>query len=285
MDKISGATIIRNNYAGAFCLYESMASIMPFVDDMVVLDLDSDDGTLQTLQQIADANPKVRVISTHYSCIDARAFADAANDGIAAWKYDQGIFWQADEVWHEYLLTMLEEELDAGHYDLTFWRYQLRDNWQRMGWPPHIVHRVGMKDNFTFIGDGMNSDRYGEPPLVSHYDDKDMLLRWGEEFQADYTKVPTHEMVMDVSHGGFFDNMFARRSLHAPMWHESVVVDGESYQQWYDREVNNPGWLAETTPFDIPGIMKWHVGRKQYEVREELLEALMADDTRRILGL
>lgn len=285
MSKISGAAFVSNNYVGAFCLYESMASIMPFVDDMVILDMGSYDDTPQVLQRIADANPKVRVINTHYSRVDAGALADAANDCVAAWKYDQGIFWQADEVWHENLLTMMEKELDAGHYDLTFWRYQLRNNWQRMKWPPHIVHRVGTKGNFTFVNDGMNTDRCGEPLLVSHYD-RNMASQWGKMYKSDYTKLPTHEMVMDVSaSGGFLDNIGTKSALHAPMWHESPVVDGEPYQQWYDREVNNPMWSAETTPFDIPEIMRWHVGRKKYEVREELLEALMADDTRRLLGL
>lgn len=159
MSKISGSAFVSNNYVGAFCLYESMASLMHLVDDMVILDMGSYDDTPQILQQIADANPKVRVINTQYSRVDAGALADAANDCVAAWKYDRGIFWQADEVWHEDSLAIVEEELNAGHYDLAFWRYQLRDNWQRMSWPPHIVHRIGRKGNFTFIGDGMNTDR------------------------------------------------------------------------------------------------------------------------------
>jgi len=132
VNKISGSTFISNNYVGAFCLYESMASMMHLVDDMVILDMGSYDDTPLVLQQIADANSKVRIINTQYSRVDAGALADAANDCVTAWKYDQGIFWQADEIWHENLLTMLEEELDAGHYDLSFWRYQLKNKWQRI---------------------------------------------------------------------------------------------------------------------------------------------------------
>lgn len=284
-EPISAATFIRNNYVGAFCLWESMASFLPFVDDMAILDLGSNDGTRQTLGQIAAANPKVRVIDTHYSCQDAKAFADIANDCVAAWKHDHGIFWQADEIWHENLLAMMEEALDAGRYDLTFWRFQLKCNWQRMKWPPHVIHRVGTKGRFNFVKDGMNTDRYMEPPMLSNYD-KGWFIRWGEEFKADYTKLPTHEMVMDVSaSGGFFDNIKMKRTLHAPMWHEPVLVDGEPYARWYGREVGNPDWSATSTPYDIPEIMRWHVGRRKYELREELLDALMADDTRRMLGL
>jgi len=151
-------------------------------------------------------------------------------------------------------------------------------------WYPHLVHRVGIKGNCIFVDDGMNTDRYGQPSVVSCYD-KDLEFLWERNFENDPTKLPTHEMIMDVSKGGFFDNIGTKSALLAPMWRESPMVDGEPYDIWYDREVNNPEWSAEATPFDIPKIMKWHVGKRRYEVREELLEALMADDTRELLGL
>jgi hypothetical protein len=282
---ISAATFIRNCYQGAFCLFESMASFLPFVDDMTVIDLGSTDGTLQTLQEIAAANPKVRVVQSRFSRIDAGAFADIANDCVAAWEHDSGIFWQADEIWHQDLLRLMHAKLEEGQRDMIFWRYQLRENFQVMKWPPHPVHRVGTKGRFHFVQDGMNSDRSFEPPICSTYG-MEHFIRWGDDYRGRYPKLPTKEMVLDVSAiGGFIQNIIGKRKLHAPMWHEQPNVEGEPVGQWFTREKNNPNWTKPQTPFDIPQIMRWHVGRTQYELRPELLEALKTNTTEGILGL
>lgn len=282
---ISAATFIRNTIDGAFCLFESMASFLPFVDDLTVLDCGSTDGTLQILQEISSANPRIKIVQTRFSRVDAGAFADIANDCIRAWKHDAGIFWQADEIWHEDLLLLMDQKLEEGQRDLIFWRYQLKENFQVMKWPPHPIHRIGTKGNFHFVNDGMNTDRYFEPPICSGYD-MGWFIRWGNEFKSDYTKMPTQEMVMDVSAiGGFFENIVAKRTLHAPYWHERPNVDGESVKTWISKERSNPNWGKKETPFNIPHIMRYHVGKSKYTLRPELLEALKTNTTRSMLGL
>jgi len=289
--KISSSTFIRNTFTGAFCLFESMASLLPFVDEMIILDTGSTDGTLEKLYEIAAANPRVKVICTNFSHIDAGAFADIANDCVAAWTYDQGIFWQADEIWHEDLLLRMEEEMDEGHFDLTFWRYQLKNNFQRMKWSPHPVHRVGTRSKankfagFNFVGDGMNTNRTWDAIMCSEYG-MGWFTRWGSEFDHDYVRLPTQEMILDVSAiGGFLDNIIGKRTLHAPMWHEEPNVDGTPVGEWYRQEKANPEWNVGKSPFNIPHIMEWHVSRPTYELRDELLDALKVNDTRRMLGL
>lgn len=285
MNNVSAATFIRNTFEGAFCLFESMASFLPLVDDMTVLDLGSTDGTKQALEEIAAANPKISVVSTAFSKVDAGAFADIANDCVQAWKHDHGIFWQADEICHENLVRMLRERLDNGQFDMVLWRYQLKENFQLMRWPPHPVHRIGTKGKFTFVGDGMNTDRYFEPPVCSEYN-MGWFTRWGEEFKGRYPELPTHEMVMDVSAaGGFLDNIIGKRTLHAPMWHERPNVDSTPVQQWVMRERCNPNWTKRDTAFNIPHIMRWHLGRTRYELRPELKDALKTGRVEGIVGL
>jgi len=285
MADISAATFIRDNIVGAFCLFESMASLLPLVDDMTILDVGSTDGTLEILDAISAANPKVRVKRTHFSKVDAGAFADIANECVASWDHEHGIFWQADEIWHEHLLKMTEQELAKGNFDMTFWRYQLKENFQLMKWPPHLVHRVGTKGNFTFVDDGMNTARHFEPQVCSTYN-AGWFIRWGDEFKSDYTILPTHEMILDVSAiGGFLDNIRKKRELHAPMWHENPNVEGSALEPWYRREVNNVNWVAPSIPFNIPRIMHYHVGRKTYTVRPGLIEALKSGNTREFTGL
>lgn len=282
---ISAATFIRNTIEGAFCLFESMASFLPFVEDMTILDCGSTDGTLQLLKEIAAANPKVRIIQTGFSRIDAGAFADIANDCIRAWKNDSGIFWQADEIWHQDLLKLLDQKLEEGQRDMIFWRYQLKENFQVMRWPPHPIHRVGTKGRFNFVNDGMNSDRYFEPPMCSNWD-MGWFIRWGAEYEGRYPELPTEEMVMDVSAvGGFFDNIVSKRTLHAPMWHEQPNVDGTPVNRWIMEQRGNPNWSKQATPFNIPQIMRYHLGRTRYQVRPELIEAIKNNTTERMLGL
>ena len=283
--KISAATFIRDTISGAFCLFESMASWLPLVDDMTIIDVGSTDGTLELLQDIAAANPRISVVKSQFSKIDAGAFADIANDCVAQWKHDSGIFWQADEIPHQDLLLRLNDHLHRGLWDHTFWRYQLQENWQVMKWPPHPVHRLGCRldGRFNFVGDGMNTDRYFDPSVCSEYDGG-WFIRWGDAYIGRYPELPTHDMIMDVSaSGGFLENIIRKRQLHAPMWHENPNVDGKPVDVWVQEQRNNPNWSKTESPFDIPHIMKWHVSRPTYDVREELVEALKTDNTWRLV--
>jgi hypothetical protein len=121
------------------------------------MDLGSDDGTLETLRVIAEANQKVKLVHGHWPEIDAAAFATLANQLVAECKHDNVLYYQADEIWHEDLLKLTREKLDQGKFDLTFWRIQFRENFQAIKWFPHPVHRVGRKGSFNFIDDGMRA--------------------------------------------------------------------------------------------------------------------------------
>lgn len=282
---ISASTFIRNTFEGAFCLFESMASFLPFVDDMTIIDLGSTDGTLKTLEDLARANSRIRVVKSGFSRIDASAFADIANDCVNSWKHEHGIFWQADEIWHEDLLKLMDEKLSLGMFDMIFWRYQLKENFQVMKWPPHPIHRVGTKGKFHFVDDGMNTNRTWDAKICSNWD-MGWFIRWGDDFKNDYTKLPTHEMVLDVSSvGGFLENIVRKRTLHAPMWHEKPNVEGEPVNRWYLKQKSNSAWDKGESPFNIPHIMKWHLSRPTYDLRAALLDALKNDDTKEIIGV
>ena len=281
---ISASTFIRDCFAGAFCVFESMASFLPFVEDMTVLDLGSTDGTLQALREIAEANPRIKVVESHFARVDAASFAIAANEAVAQWKHPQGLFWYADEIWHEDLLQLMDKDLSDGVRELSFWRYQLRDNFQVMSWPPHPIHRVGIREQFTFVDEGTNTNRTWDAKICSNWNGG-WFTRWGTDFGEDYTKLPTNEMVMDVGAiGGFIENIVQKRKMHAPFWHESPNVRGEPAGQWYIQERSKPIWTKGDTPYNIPHIMRYHVGKTQYNLRPELLEALKADETRSLLG-
>ncbi len=101
---ISGFTIIKNAIKNDFPVVESIRSVLPLVDEMIVLVGDSDDDTLALIQSIADEKIKV-----HQSVWDpllregGQVLAAETNKALAlvskasAWAF----YVQADEVLHE----------------------------------------------------------------------------------------------------------------------------------------------------------------------------------------
>lgn len=291
---ISACCFIRNNSVG-FCLYESLASLLPLCSEAIIMDLGSDDGTLEILRDISQGNPKVNVISMgSFPFTDANVFATLANDLIAMCHNDNVLYWQADEIWHEDLLKLMAQRFERGEFDLSFWRIQYANNFQYVKWFPQLVHRVGIrgsnmnvgKNNFEFDGDGMNTTRMWDAKICSTYGGE-YFPKWGSMGQ-DGIKPYVNEMITDVSLlGGFRDNIPERRRMHAPFWHEEPDIpyfDKVTKQQprmssseWMTAALVDSDWTKLESPYNLPAILKWHVGRTHYELRPELLQALKED--------
>lgn len=275
---LSGCVFIRNTFKGAFCLFESMYQILPFCDEMIVMDLGSDDGTLEVLNEIAARNPKIEIVHSKFYENDAAIFAKLANDLVKMASHPHVFYFQSDEIWHENLIGLTKQALDEGRRDLTFWRVQLRYNFQQMKWYPHPVHRVAPKDNFVFTQDGMNSNRVFDVPVVGNWDLSHYRL-WDPDYSSHPVDMPFDEMVLDVSlTGAFLDNIPDRRRMHLPFWHEGEVMPGDEgglpIDTWHNQQRMNQDWYRRDTPFNIPQIMRYHLGKRRYELRPELLEAL-----------
>ncbi len=82
--------------------------------------------------------------------IDANVFATLANDLVAMCQYENVLYYQSDEVWHEDLLELMRQSFEQDIFDLSFWRIQYRENFQKVKWYPHPVHRVGKKRQIQF---------------------------------------------------------------------------------------------------------------------------------------
>lgn len=291
---LSGCVFIRNNSVG-FCLYESIASLLHLTSEFLIMDLGSDDGTFETLQEIAKTNPKIKLISGSFpkqpdGTVDASAFAVLANDLIKMCQFDNVLYYQSDEVFHEDLLPLMEERFSKGIFDLSFWRIQYKHNFQAVKWFPHLVHRVGQKGSrFNFVGDGMNTDRTWDAKICSHYGGE-YFPKWGGMGQEGI-KPYVNEMITDISLiGAFRDTIPARRRLHLPFWHEEMTIPDfnglhKSESVWIEEAKNDPRWTMTASPYNLPRILKYHIGKTRYELRPELLEAIKNDTTRAFLGI
>lgn len=275
---VSACVFIRNNLVGAFCLLESMISLMPLVSEFIVLDFGSTDGTLEVLKGISSNNSKVKLFQTKLAeRKDANQFATLANDLIDLATYDNVLYYQADEVWHPNLLTKMNNKLEEGKFDLSFWRIQFRENFQKIKWFPHVVHRVGKKKNFNFVGDGMNTNRYLEPEICSDYD-KSWFPLWGA---TDPMAIPVTDMITDVSQiGAFIGNIKTRRELHLPFWHEDFQIEGMDGDSWLKKEALNENWYKDESPFKIPPLLAYHLGYAKYHHRRDLIKLLEENNTK-----
>ncbi|MEO8452081.1 MAG: glycosyltransferase family 2 protein [Gemmatimonadota bacterium] len=98
--KVSGFTIVRNAVALDFPIVESIRSILPICDEVVVNAGRSDDGTLALIRTIAD--PKVRILETEWDMSRGESvLRDETRRAMEACRYPWGVYIQADEVLHE----------------------------------------------------------------------------------------------------------------------------------------------------------------------------------------
>ncbi|MFN0178691.1 MAG: hypothetical protein ACKVZ0_07790 [Gemmatimonadales bacterium] len=98
--RISGFTIVRNAIQLDFPVIESIRSILPLCDEVVVNVGRSDDETRDVVHSIAD--PKVRIIETEWDFSrGSTVLRDETARAMAACRHPWGIYIQADEVLHE----------------------------------------------------------------------------------------------------------------------------------------------------------------------------------------
>ncbi len=97
---ISGFTIVRNAVELDFPVVESIRSILPICDEVVVNVGRSTDDTLELVKSIAD--PKIRIVETEWNFAAGESvLRDETLRTMRACRHPWGIYIQADEVLHE----------------------------------------------------------------------------------------------------------------------------------------------------------------------------------------
>ncbi len=98
--KISGFTIVRNAVELDFPVIESITSLLPWCDEIVVNVGRSDDDTVGLVRAIGD--PRVRILETVWDFArGSTVLRDETQRAMAACRHRWGIYIQADEVLHE----------------------------------------------------------------------------------------------------------------------------------------------------------------------------------------
>ncbi|MDH5399137.1 MAG: hypothetical protein OEX02_13380 [Cyclobacteriaceae bacterium] len=110
--KISGFTYIRNGLTYGYPFIPSIKSLLPVVDELIVVVGDSTDGTREAIMAINDA--KIRIIDSVWDeefRISGKIFAQQSNLGLDNISGDWAFHIQADEVLHETAPEKIKEHI------------------------------------------------------------------------------------------------------------------------------------------------------------------------------
>lgn len=117
--RISGFTIAKNAVQFGYPLAESLRSLLPLVDELVVAVGDCEDGTWELVQSLGD--PKIKAFRTVWDPklrAEGLVLSQQTNLALQKCQGDWGVYLQADEVLHEKDLdrfrAVMRSHLDDG---------------------------------------------------------------------------------------------------------------------------------------------------------------------------
>jgi len=115
---IKAYTYVRNGLRLGYPIIESIKSLLPIVDEYVVVLGDSDDGTRQAIEEID--SDKIKIVDTLWDMNlrkHGKLFAQQSNMGLDLMDGDWIIHLQADEVIHENDLDVLNKAIRRHNHD------------------------------------------------------------------------------------------------------------------------------------------------------------------------
>jgi glycosyltransferase involved in cell wall biosynthesis len=116
--RIGGSEFVHNAIEFDYCIKESLASLCAFCDEVVVLDAESTDGTLDLLHDLAKEQKNLRVVAgAQWNCAEnylrLSKLANLAKSYLSApWHF----MLQADEVVHESSFKYIQEAVRREDY-------------------------------------------------------------------------------------------------------------------------------------------------------------------------
>lgn len=257
--KISGFTIIRNAVINDYPIVEAIKSILPVVDEMIVLIGDSEDNTTELIRNINDEKIKI-----HHSTWDLslrkggkvlavetdKAFQliDPASD----WAF----YIQGDEVVHEKYLPAIREAC-----------IKYKDNKQVEGLLFKYLHFYGTYD---YVGDSRRW--YHREVRIIRNDKHITAYRDAQGFRIGQTKLKVKLIDACVYHYGWVKSpkqMKQKQQHVSRFWNE----DSEEWRQYVQQEdafnFDDFDSLEKFTGTH-PAVMKTRIEKKNWNVDIDL---------------
>ncbi len=119
--KVSGFTLVRNGERFDYPYLESIRSLLPLVDELVVNVGIGDDATLEKIQALAAAEPKIKWFESDWQLDNPEKkkggliLSEQTNLVLDRCAGDWCVYLQADEVLHERDLSAISASMRAAH--------------------------------------------------------------------------------------------------------------------------------------------------------------------------
>lgn len=255
MKTIGGSVFVRNAVEWDYCIKEAVLSLVPFCDEVIVGDAQSNDGTLDILKELERTTPNVRILENlPWECAkDNARLSMLANMVKTELKTDWHFMIQADEAVHEDSIPAIKDFIDKTNYSGAFVRrWNLWDNFNQY---------VALHSKNRPCGDSIV--RLGEIQLEAVGDAEGL---WCNEC-ADLTDR------IFIFHYGFLRNNLINKVLDTLSWFFNGSLDPRYVKMKEEGNIFNseaviPKSELVDLPMSHPAIMQeWIAGRRNREIR------------------
>lgn len=262
MTRVSGFTFVHNAIEGGYPIVDAIQAVYPHVDDVLVVDMQSTDGTMDVIAKASDKFGMVHIYKREGEWAPGAA-GECLRKAHALHRHCTGdviVHFEADEVWDDQLIHTAKYHIDrVGHENICVWRLQVEQNFQRIRWYPEPVHRVFPKG--IAVKDGHTTQEH-------HQQDY-------EEWMT--TLEPSYGLLWDVTNC-FRDDWVQRWRNQAELWgsdpcyrwvglhaNDGFIKDYECAFSVQKLLVESH-WTWATSPLALPDRLKAMVGYPSYSM-------------------
>ena len=223
--KIAGFTIIKNAVVNDFPIVEAIRSILPVVDELIVLIGDSTDETIALIESIVDQKIKI-----HHSVWNKNlrkggaVLADETNKafGLITEEYTWAFYIQGDEVIHEKYHPAIRAACEQYAFDTEVQGLLFR-----------YKHFYGTYD---YVGDSRKW--YAHEIRIIRNNKMISAYRDAQGFRIGKTKLPVALVDATVYHYGWVkspEQMRKKQKESSVYWHDDVAMEKiKSSPDYYD---------------------------------------------------
>jgi len=269
---ISGILTFRDCITNGYPFIEAILSVLPFVDEYLINDGGSVDGTKEHLEHLAEVFPdKIKLYnildyaSSRWDCVSEQ-YNTLIDESAGDWIF-QG---DADEIIHEKEAGKLKYTRFTRANVLRFPRREVKWSWEQVSEKPYWPARAARK----IEGLHQHWPTHGGDEFLRYEDGKRYWIRSPPECKKVLGMMIWHLYVI------FPGNMLNKRKNDA----EYVAREDSARVEVYERIRFRAKMRTNVTDssLDLPALIRGMVGWQEYRVREELFDK---EWLRRLTGL
>ena len=212
--KIAGFTIIKNAVINDFPIVEAIKSVLPVVDEMIVLIGDSMDETIALIESIGD--PKIKIHHSVWNKSLRKGGAVLADETNKAFqlideKYTWAFYIQGDEVVHEKYHPAIRNACENYAFDREV-----------QGLLFKYKHFYGTYD---YVGDSRKW--YGHEIRIIRNNKSISAYRDAQGFRMGKTKLPVAKVDASIYHYGWVkspEQMRKKQKQSSVYWHDDAQM-------------------------------------------------------------